>query len=162
MGESKEMPRCLVVDNDMGVAQLAQAFFQRKGIQVSFCRTGEEAWEHLASEEAWEGVDLLLLDLRMPGMGGVGLLEKMAERQGGPRVVVMSGFVSEEDQAFLAREERVVAVLQKPFDLLELYELVQEAVREKRGRESGGGERLGQQGPTLPFGEGEISLGEQS
>ena len=155
MGERNVKPRCLVVDNDTGVAQLAQAFFQRKGIEVASCRTGEEAWEHLAAEEVWEGVDLLLLDLRMPGMGGVGLLERMAQRPGGPRVVVMSGFVSEEDQAFLSREERVVAVLNKPFDLLELHELVLKAVEEKRGER-----KAERQGPILPFGEGEISLGD--
>ncbi len=154
MDQDTSKPKCLVVDNDAGVAQLTEAFFQRKGIEVSSCSTGEEALAFLASEEEWEGVDLLLLDLRMPGMGGVGLLEKMAARPGGPRVVVMSGFVSEEDQAFLAREERVVAVINKPFDLLELHALVLKAVEERRGRRAGAPEA-----PRFPFGDGEISMG---
>jgi len=158
VGEPGKNPRCLVVDNDVGVAQLVHAFFQRKGIDLLSCRTGEEAWEILASEEQWGEVDLLLLDLRMPGMGGVGLLEKMAEREGGPKVVVMSGFISEEDQLFLRKQERVVAVLLKPFDLLELHAQVLDAVEARRARTP-----LANDAPTLPFGgdfgEGEISMG---
>jgi DNA-binding response OmpR family regulator len=154
VGAFEVKPKCLVVDNDAGVAQLAQAFFQRKGIEVSSCRTGEEAWGLLAGDEAWDELDLLLLDLRMPGMGGVGLLEKMVEREGGPKVIVMSGFVSEEDQAFLSKQDRVVGVLHKPFDLLELHALVLGVVKERRG-----GASEVRESPTLPFGEGGISMG---
>jgi DNA-binding NarL/FixJ family response regulator len=55
--------------------------------------SGEEALEIVQRD----GPDLILLDLRMPGMDGIGVLNALARMERPPRVVVLTSFEKEED-----------------------------------------------------------------
>jgi signal transduction histidine kinase len=79
--------RVLVVDDDEDHRYLSRRRLEMAGIAVSAAGNAEEALHSL------EGVDLVLLDHRLPGMSGLDLLPLIKER--GPSVVMVTGMGSE-------------------------------------------------------------------
>ena len=60
--------RILVVDDDPQIRRVMKMTLSAEGYEVEGARTGEEAQEELRAGH----YDLLLLDMNMPGMGGLG------------------------------------------------------------------------------------------
>ena len=91
--------RVLVVDDVPANRRLAGAMLTRLGFEAIEAESGECALEHLASEP----VDLVLLDLRMPGLDGEEVLDELRERHGRELpVLVISGHADAETRARLA------------------------------------------------------------
>lgn len=81
--------RILVVDDDPSVRRVLERALQRRGHVAYMAAAGDEALEILRTHE----VDVVLMDLRMPGMSGQTLYHVIASQWPslGTRVVVMSG-----------------------------------------------------------------------
>ncbi len=113
----------LVVDDDEAVRSSLSDALANESVRVSVAATGEEALERLAAE----AVDLVLSDVRMPGMNGLELLRRVKSgvRAGAPAadVVLMTAF-SDPGVAVVAVREGARACLNKPLDLLDLRALV--------------------------------------
>ncbi|MHC4816732.1 MAG: response regulator [Planctomycetota bacterium] len=67
------MIRVLLVENEARVAESLEAHFRAHGMETVVCATGEEA---LAAPPC----DVVVADLRLPGMSGVDLVEQLKER----------------------------------------------------------------------------------
>jgi diguanylate cyclase (GGDEF)-like protein/putative nucleotidyltransferase with HDIG domain len=67
------MPRLLIVDDEPDAALLSAATLRRHEYECHIAHDGEEAWAHLVAS----GVDLVLLDVGMPGESGPELLRRM-------------------------------------------------------------------------------------
>jgi two-component system NtrC family response regulator len=80
----------LVVDDDATVAEFCRQVLVRAGHAVLAVKSGNEALAALDEHE----VDVVLSDVRMPGMDGEDLLRSIAPGNGGPDVVLMTGFGS--------------------------------------------------------------------
>jgi DNA-binding NtrC family response regulator len=80
----------LVVDDDAAVAEFCRQVLSQAGHTVLMVKSGREALAALDEHE----VDVVLSDVRMPGMDGVDLLRSIAPRHAGPDVVLMTGFAS--------------------------------------------------------------------
>ena len=87
--------RILIVDDHPVVcAGLTSMLSAQPGIEVAgSAASGEEA---LAIVQR-DSIDLILLDLRMPGMDGIGVLHALKKIETSPRVVVLTSFEKEED-----------------------------------------------------------------
>ena len=70
--------RILVVDDEEGLRLLYKEELEDEGVDVLLASSGNEAIEQL--EERGEEVDLVLLDIKMPGMDGVEVLRRVKER----------------------------------------------------------------------------------
>lgn len=83
----------LVVDDEPAIIRLVRATLQANGHAVVTAARGEEALQMLEEERP----DLVVLDLMMPGMDGVGVLHRIRRLPdgGGLPVVVLSGDVLE-------------------------------------------------------------------
>ena len=81
-------PRILNVDDEQGIRKLLSMAFTRAGYQVRVAASGPEAAAICASER----FDVLLSDVRMPGMNGHELVRLLVTRDCGMRVVLMSGY----------------------------------------------------------------------
>ncbi|HNY30954.1 MAG TPA: response regulator [Fibrobacteria bacterium] len=66
----------LIVEDNPANVQVLAGVLDREGYGISVCQSGERALEYLASHE----VDLILLDVNMPGMDGFETCRKLRER----------------------------------------------------------------------------------
>jgi two-component system nitrogen regulation response regulator NtrX len=115
--------RVLVVDDDAGVRTVLKRILTGAGYQVSEAGDAFQALDRLDSEPA----DALLLDLKMPGMDGLGLLDNLRQRGLAVPVVVLTGHGDQ----FTAREcldAGAAAYLTKPPDRSDLLLAVRGAV----------------------------------
>ena len=79
--------RILVVDDDEGVRDALKMTLEYEGYECLFARSGREGLDLLGAES----VDLVLLDVKMPGMDGLEVLRRMRERGDAVPVIVISG-----------------------------------------------------------------------
>ncbi|MEM8920645.1 MAG: sigma-54 dependent transcriptional regulator, partial [Pseudomonadota bacterium] len=79
----------LIVDDDPTQRRLLQAAVERQGFRARLVESGEQALDE--ASEAKNGVDVVLLDLVMPGLGGMETLERLAERRPDLPVIVLTG-----------------------------------------------------------------------
>jgi CheY-like chemotaxis protein len=110
----------LVVDDQAGIRFLVAEFLKNQFELVLTAQSGRETLNILEREP----VDLVLLDVNMPGIDGLTTLGLLRERGYNCPVVLMTGL--EEDAGFVKKIEelRVTGVLTKPFDLYELKQLI--------------------------------------
>jgi len=110
--------RILIVDDDADTREALSQALADAGFSVEQAASGTEALEKL---DAGGEPDVVLLDLRMPGMDGAQLLERMRDRRA--RVIVLTG----DSSARLVRFARDAKLLSKPIDLEALEAAVKEA-----------------------------------
>ncbi len=79
--------RILVVDDDEGVRDALKMTLEYEGYECLFGRSGQEGLDLIAIESP----DLVLLDVKMPGMDGLEVLRRMNERGDKVPVIVISG-----------------------------------------------------------------------
>jgi len=115
----------LVVEDDLPIAQMLASILSDEGYQVDLTTNGRLALEKIQAKT----YDLILTDLRMPDLDGVGLYRELERSQ--PelvrRLIVITGTSGHpEYQAFLA--ETQVPVLEKPFSLAAFQKLTAEVL----------------------------------
>ncbi len=113
----------LVVDDEDLVRDVCVEVLRAAGYDVLTASDGEEALEVYASHG--RRIDLVLLDLSMPGMGGRRCLKEILTRYPDARVVVATGYVGDNHTADLL-EEGALKVLHKPYRAAELLRVVGE------------------------------------
>jgi CheY-like chemotaxis protein len=116
--------RILVVDDEESMRITLAANLELEGHEVVEAATGEEALQRVRERP----VDVVLADIRMPGLHGVELNRHLRREQPGLPVVLMTAFAQEslvED----ALAEGVFTVLHKPFDVAHLLRTLRQAAR---------------------------------
>lgn len=88
--EIEESVRILIVDDEKVMQESCARIFLKEGYRVSAVYSGEEAIERFDRES----FDLVLLDLKMPGMGGIETLQRLKEKDPGLTVLIMTGYPS--------------------------------------------------------------------
>ena len=116
----------LVVDDQPGVRQLLGIIVSEQGDNVREAQNGKEAVELV---KKWKP-DLVIMDIRMPVMGGVEALEKMKILTPNLPVVMMTAYGSEEALEDL-RKKGAVMCMTKPFDV-EFIKILLSDFRQKK------------------------------
>lgn len=112
-GDYDIRPLALVVDDEPDVRNTLDRFLTRRGLRVLPAGDANQALAAIGFEPPL----LMLLDLKMPEVTGLQLLERMQERNlNVPHIWAMSGYASDED-AMLALRLGASTFLDKPFDL---------------------------------------------
>lgn len=107
--------RALIVDDEMHVRKVTSRMMQLCGFDVLTATDGQEAIE-LFLEKSDE-IDLVLIDLTMPRMGGEEALSRMREHRPDLDCIVMTGY--DADDAY-SRLRDDTPLLRKPFDMADL------------------------------------------
>jgi signal transduction histidine kinase/ActR/RegA family two-component response regulator len=116
----------LFVDDDQLVRQSWSALLERKGWNVTRARDGEEAWSYLVqSAQRW---DVVLTDLSMPRLDGLGLGQRIRSMEQPPPVVLLSGNLDEANGDVV--KALFAAVLSKPVEASELDAVLNRVVRQ--------------------------------
>jgi CheY-like chemotaxis protein len=111
--------RILVAEDDVGVRALIGSVLRRSGHQIEFAADGREAIDRLSEKD----YDAVFLDLMMPQASGFEVLAWLhrAKPGAGKRSVIVVTAMAERDLIHLS-EDRVFAVLRKPFDIDQLVQ----------------------------------------
>lgn len=120
-----DQPVVLVVDDEQAILDLVRRFAERAGFEVVVATGGREALERLRTRR----VDLVLVDLRMPEVGGLEVLRTVRETDPHCQAVLMTGYSSIET-AVEAVKLGAVDYLCKPLDFKRLDEILR-ALREE-------------------------------
>ncbi len=118
----------LVVDDDADIRQTLEMTLQYEGFEVWTARTGIEALARLEAEP--EAPALVLTDVKMPGLDGLELLDRIAATESAPPVVLISGH-GDVPVAVDAMQRGAVNFLEKPLDERRLLVTVHRAIREQ-------------------------------
>ena len=140
----KDQGRILVVDDEKSMLEFLDIMLTQEGYQVSLAGSGEEACDAIEKDK----FDLVITDIRMKGMDGIGVLRKIKAVDPGVIVVLISAFATAET-AVEAMKEGAYDYIPKPFKVRDFKRLIREALRSRRLASS---DQEGDQGSELHFG----------
>jgi len=122
------MSKILVVDDEVKACELLKRFLEMKGYDVIMANNGEDAIEKAKSEKP----DVMLLDIRMPGMEGTEVLKRIREFDKDVGIVMVTA-VKEEQVGKEALKAGADEYITKPIDFnyLETTLLVDLIMRKK-------------------------------
>jgi DNA-binding response OmpR family regulator len=109
----------LVVDDDVEIQRLLKSFLDKEGYDVKCARTGDEALEQLENRPG-----LVLLDIMMPDMHGLQVLNRIREMSPATPVIIMTG-LAENAIGLESLKRGAVDFVTKPFDLKHLLFLIE-------------------------------------
>ncbi len=112
------MNTVLVVDDDAVIVKMLTITLETSGYEVVTASNGEEALQAVLEEEP----DLILLDIMMPVMDGLEMLEELRKTSQIP-VIIISAF-GDQDKVERARELGIECFLNKPFSMEILIEML--------------------------------------
>jgi DNA-binding response OmpR family regulator len=104
----------------------AVATLQSFGYHVTHAPDGKAALEQVSAHPG--RFQLVLLDLRMPGLSGEATFEKLRELEPGLPVLIWSGYGAEQDVSAMLKRG-AVGFVQKPYRVAELSRVVAEKIR---------------------------------
>jgi len=102
----------LVADDDADIRALLKTFLEDEGYNVSEASTGQEALDGVHSGS----YDLVLLDMRLPGMTGLEVLKQLRAKQGDVPVILITAYGSP-NVAIQASSLGAYSFITKPFEL---------------------------------------------
>ena len=126
-----DQPRLLLVDDEPRLLTSLYELLQGRGYQLVTAATGGEALAHLSRLR----FDLVLLDLRLPDIGGHEIMDFINEKGIDADVIVMSGEVGI-DAAIGALKRNAYDYLRKPYSREELLKTVANALKQRRLQEA--------------------------
>lgn len=92
-------PQILLVDDDPGIRNLVKAFLEREGFEVETVADSIEMQEALArASRADQPFSLLILDLMLPGEGGLDVLRRLRSQPDAPAVIILSAMADVGDR----------------------------------------------------------------
>ena len=109
----------LIIDDEDILTRTFTKLLERQGYEVYTAKKGQDA---LCMAEA-QNFDLIISDIRMPGLNGVETVRQIRALKPGVPVIFMSGFADAQLEAE-AQDLEPMAFLCKPFDSIELLNLL--------------------------------------
>jgi len=123
--------RLLTIEDDPMIGESLKKALKADGYALDWSKDGLEAWEALQSQT----YDLVLLDLGLPGMDGISLLQKLRMQKSEVPVLVITARDSIQDRV-LGLDSGADDYLIKPFSLEELEARIRSLLR-RRGNDRG-------------------------
>ncbi|HMM37239.1 MAG TPA: response regulator [Desulfovibrio sp.] len=123
-----ELIRVLVVDDDARFAGNMAKLLEAYGLFADTVNSGEEAVKTLGRD----AYDVVLLDMRLPGLTGTATLERLGEARVGARIIVVTGHASPDDAAEFLRLGAFDYLL-KPCKTEKLLEVIRRAHGSRTG-----------------------------
>ena len=125
------MSRILVAEDDPHILRVMCLWLSRQGHEVLEARNGLSAWELVQQHRP----EILITDINMPGMDGLGLLEKLKGYAHAPRGIVVLTNRWDHREIGQSLAEWGVRVVPKPFSPSKLAELIEQLDRPDALRE---------------------------
>ena len=117
----------LIVDDEKNIRLALSMSLEQLEVPVETAASGEEALEKLAQGD----YELMLLDLRMPGLDGMEVLRRVSQELPALKVIIITAYGSI-DLAVEAMKLGAVDFLQKPFDANQVREMARRILEKER------------------------------
>ncbi|NLG33018.1 MAG: response regulator [Syntrophomonadaceae bacterium] len=121
------MNKILIVDDQKGVRRLLEELFKKEGWEIDTACDGQEAIDKAAQFMP----DVVLMDMKMPNMNGLEASQKILEKQQNNLAILMMTAYGEMDVVNKALEAGVKKCITKPFDIMDLRNMVNQLIKEK-------------------------------
>jgi two-component system, response regulator, stage 0 sporulation protein F len=118
--------KILIVDDQFGIRILLNEVFQKEGYNTYQAANGLQALDILKKHDP----DLVLLDMKIPGMDGIEILKRMKVIDKEIRVIIMTAY-GELDMIQEAKELGAIMHFAKPFDIDDIRAAVKNNLPEK-------------------------------
>ncbi|NLV17365.1 MAG: response regulator [Syntrophomonadaceae bacterium] len=118
--------RVLVVDDQKGIRRLLEELFTKEGYAVSLANDGRDCVEKVKLSVP----DIILMDMKMPNMNGLEASREVIRYNASIPIIMMTAY-GEMEVVQKALEAGVRKYVTKPFDIIELRNLVEEILAEK-------------------------------
>src|SRR5207253_1557377 len=123
------MAKILIIDDEPGIRTTLADILHDEGHRTTLCESGEEGIAQFAREE----FDLIILDLWLPGIDGLAVLERL-KTAGAPPIIVISGH-GNVDAAVRATRLGAYDFLEKPLSLERILLTVNHALADRKLRD---------------------------
>ena len=124
----KEKESILIIDDDESTCRMLSLMLGKRGYEMETAGTGKEALEKVKERF----FNVALLDIRLPDMEGVELLEPLRRMHPDIAIIVLTAYASVET-AMQAVNKGAQAYITKPFDVTELLATLIKALKEQHG-----------------------------
>jgi DNA-binding NtrC family response regulator len=115
--------KILIVDDDQLLRDVVGQYLSKNGYEVVIPKSALEALEIFKSDE----YSLAIIDLVMPDIGGIELMEALISKDPNLKIVIMTGYPTV-DSAYKAMVDGVFEYIIKPFRMKELLEVAQKLI----------------------------------
>ena len=115
----------LLVDDEQPIRDLSRELLARQGYRILLAASGEEALD--VYREQGDEIDLVVLDVSMPGMGGLRCLQELRTINPELKVIIASGYSLNNDPGGMLASEASAFIL-KPFSRIALLGSVREVL----------------------------------
>jgi CheY-like chemotaxis protein/cytidylate kinase len=134
---SKKPSGVLLVDDEREFVQTLSERLQMRDLSTAIAFDGEGALSHIENAEP----EVMILDLKMPGIDGIEVLRRVKKDHPNVEVIILTGHGTEKDKV-LTKELGAFAFLEKPVEMEELAKTVRDAyqkiAKERAERKPGG------------------------
>jgi len=124
--------KILIVDDEIAFANTLAQRLQMRGLKVGIAYDGEQALSKLKEDE----LDVIVLDLKMPGMGGMEVLQEIKKGYPNIQVIMLTGHGTDKDEE-QSKKLGGFDFLNKPVDIDTLEQKIKAAFKEKIERTTG-------------------------
>jgi CheY-like chemotaxis protein/ribosome-associated translation inhibitor RaiA len=118
--------RILLAEDDFEMRKMLSWYLQKKGCNVIASKNGDDLMRHLGflgPSENFNEFDLIISDIRMPGVTGIQVLENAKEFDDFPPMILITAF-PDKQTLDLSRRLGAAALLTKPFDMDDLLAII--------------------------------------
>lgn len=119
--------KILVIDDEHSIRDLLREFLTSQGYQVLLAEDGEKGVQLGADRE----IKLALVDLRLPGIGGLEVIQKLRQKNPSLGCIIMTAYPTLESKA-QGEKEGAYGFITKPFKLPELLALIEKGLKQSR------------------------------
>ena len=122
------IPRILVIDDEPTICWAMERMGKASGLDVQAAASAEQGLQRIEEFQP----DAILLDVRLPGMDGLSAVTRFRQRLPQVPIVIMTAH-GDLDTAVRAVGEQVFEYIVKPFDLDQIREIIEQALRARIG-----------------------------
>ncbi|MBW2206962.1 MAG: response regulator [Deltaproteobacteria bacterium] len=124
-------PFVMLVDDEVPFVETMTQRLKKRDLRVISAHSGEESLEMLAKNQ---NLDVIILDVKMPGMDGIDTLKEIKKGYPLAEVVMLTGHATVET-AIEGMKQGAYDYLMKPCEIEDLLKKVEEAAKKKRDHE---------------------------
>lgn len=118
--------RILIVDDEVGIRLLLEDLLGSEGYEIHTAQSGKEALEKIHLHK----FDLMMIDYKLPIIDGIEVIKRIDREKSPVHIIVMSGLIENIEEDTYRLIPNIKEILSKPFNVLEVRELVKQLLQE--------------------------------